>query len=273
MPVRVTAQKLPQVRVFNAVGISASLDKAEAMKAVGAEFLTESVGDFLMPEKPDAEFDVNLGRLKLSPLPILACNGFLRPANFHCVGPDANHQPILEWSEIAFRRLKQADGKFIVFGSGSARQIPDGWSREKARQQFVTLLKAMGELAKKLGVTVIIEQLQERECNFINRIIEGAEIVRAVAHPKVRLLADLYHMAAMGDTPEDLKRSMDVISHMEIAEKSARSVPGVAGDDFRPYFRVVRESGYQGAISIEGNYTDEQLAPAFKEIAKQAASV
>jgi hydroxypyruvate isomerase len=67
-----------------------------------------------------------------------------------------------------------------------------------------------------------------------------------------------------------LKAAMDVVAHIEIAEKAERSVPGVKGDDFRPYFRVLRESGYQGAISIEGRGTDEQIGAAFREIAKQS---
>jgi sugar phosphate isomerase/epimerase len=66
---------------------------------------------------------------------------------------------------------------------------------------------------------------------------------------------------------------MDVVVHIEIAEKEERTVPGVKGDDFRPFFRVLREAGYQGAISIEGKGTDAQIAPAFKEIAKQAGEV
>ncbi len=39
---------------------------------------------------------------------------------------------------------------------------------------------------------------------------------------------------------------------------------------FRPFFRVLRETGYQGALSIEGKWTDTQVGPAFAEIAKQA---
>jgi sugar phosphate isomerase/epimerase len=77
----------------------------------------------------------------------------------------------------------------------------------------------------------------------------------------------------MGDTPADLKEAMDVVVHVEIAEKAERSVPGVRGDDFRPYFRVLRAANYQGAISLEGKGTDEQIGKAFQEIAKQAAEV
>ncbi|RYD17622.1 MAG: sugar phosphate isomerase/epimerase [Verrucomicrobiaceae bacterium] len=269
---RLSAATEPQ-KLFSAMGIAAPLDKAGVMKAAGAQFLTGSVGDFLVPDKPEEEFEKNLAKYADIPIPILACNGFIRPAHLRCVGKEANHDQILEWSETSFRRLKKAGGKFIVFGSGGARQLRDGWPKEKADEQFVALLKRMGPLAEKHGVTVTIEQLRAEECNYINRISEGAALIRAAGHPNIRLLADLYHMASMGDTPADLKAAMDVVVHMEIAEKAGRTVPGVSGDDFRPYFSVLREANYQGAMSIEGKWSDEQLAPAFKEIAKQASEV
>lgn len=259
--------------LFSAMGMSGSLNKAVALKAAGAAFLTESVGDFLVPDQPDEKFAKNLAKLAVSPLPILACNGFIRPANLRCVGAEANHDLVLAWSEIAFRRLKQAGGKFIVFGSSGARALRDGWPREKADAQFVALLKRMGPLAEQHGVIVVVEQLQASECNYINHLAEAAKLIREAGHPHVRVLADLFHMARMGDTPADLKAAMDVVVHLEIAEKAERTVPGVRGDDFRPFFRVLREAGYAGGISIEGKGTDAQLAPAFQEIAKQAAAV
>jgi sugar phosphate isomerase/epimerase len=255
------------------MGIATKLEKAAMVKAAGAEFLTLGVADLLVPDKPEAEFEKNLARLKSAPLPVLACNSFIRPAHLRCVGPEANHDLVLDWAETTFRRMKIAGGKFIVLGSGGARKIPEGWTKEKADKQFVALLKRMGPLAETHGITVTVEQLQASECNYINRIGEAAELLRAVAHPKIRLLADLFHMAKMDDTPADLKAAMDVVVHVEIAEKKSRTAPGVHGDDFRPFFRVLREAKYNGAISIEGNWTDAQLAPAFAEIAKQAAVV
>lgn len=253
------------------MGMAASLDKAARLKAAGAAFLTESVGGFLVPDQPDDQFAKNLAKLAASPLPVLACNGFIRAASLRCVGAEANHEPILAWSEIAFRRLKQAGGKFIVFGSAGSRALRDGWPKDKAEAQFVALLKRMGPLAEAHGVTVVVEQLQASECNFINHLGEAAKLIRDAGHPRIRGLADLYHMARGGDTPADLKAAMDVVVHLEIAEQAERTVPGVRGDDFRPFFRVLHEAGYQRAISIEGKGTDAQLAPAFQEIAKQAA--
>jgi len=261
----------PGKKLFSAVGITATLQQAAMVKAAGAEFLTLGVTDFLVPDKPEADFEKHLAQLASEPLPVLACGGFIRPAHLRCVGPEANHDLILEWSETTFRRMKKAGGKLIVFGSGGARKIPDGWTKEKADAQFVDLLKRMGPLAETHGITVTLEQLRAGECNYINRIGEAATLIRAAGHPNIRLLADLFHMASMGDTPDDLKAAMDVVMHAEIAEKKGRTAPGINGDDFRPFFRVLREAKYQGAISIEGYWDGAQLAPAFAEIAKQAA--
>jgi sugar phosphate isomerase/epimerase len=257
--------------LFSAYGIAASLDKATELKEQGAQFLTESVGGFLVPDQGDDVFARNLDRLASAPLPILACNGFIRPPHLRCVGADANHDLVLDWADICFRRLRQARGKFIVFGSGGSRQLRDGWSKDKADEQFVALLKRMGPLAAEQGITVAVEQLQARECNYINHISEGAAIIRSVGHPNVRLLADFYHMACMGDAPADLDAAMDVVAHVEIAEKTERTVPGVRGDDFRPYLRVLRKHGYTGAISIEGKWDLPQVGPALAEIRRQAA--
>lgn len=261
----------PAARLFSAMGIAASLDQAAAMKAQGAAFLTVATGDLLVPDQPDDVFAKILTKLAASPLPVLACNGFIRPKHLRCVGAEANHDQILEWSDIAFRRLKQAGAKYMVSGSGGSRALRDGWTKEQANPQFVALLRRLGPLAEKHGITVAMEQLQASECNYINHIGEGAALIRAAGHPNIRLLADLFHMARMGDSPADLKAAMDVVVHVEIAEKADRSYPGVMGDDFRPFFRVLREAGYHGAISMEGKGTDAQVGPAFEAIAKQAA--
>jgi sugar phosphate isomerase/epimerase len=272
-PAILAEESKAKARLFSAMGVSGSVDKAAILKSHGAEFLTEGVGNFLVPDKDDAAFAKNLEKLKASPLPVLACNGFIRPANLRCVGEEANHDQIMEWSVTAFRRLKQAGGKFIVFGSSGARALRDGWPKEKADKQFVALLKRMGPAAADHGVTVVVEQLQASECNYINRIGEAASLIREANHPNVRVLADFFHMTRMGDTPADLKAAMDVVVHVEIAENKDRTYPGVVGDDFRPFLRVLRESGYNGAVSIEGKGTTAQLAPAFAEIARQAAEV
>ena len=161
-------------------------------------------------------------------------NGFIRPAHLKCTGPAANHDAVLAWTLTCCRRARQAGLDFIVFGSGGARQLPPDFPREKADEQFVALLRRMGPLAGDHGVVIAIEQLRAAECNYLNRLGEAAAVVAAAGHPHIRLNADLYHMAVMGDTPADLAQHASLLAVVEIAEKEKRTAPGVAGDDFRP---------------------------------------
>ncbi len=264
-------EELPR-ELFSGYGVNQSTDYAASAKAAGATCITIRT-DALIPSENEAAFAEKREKLKSSTLPIIASNNFLAQQNLRCVGKDANHDEIIKWAEIVFSRIKQINGTMIIFGSGGSRQLRDGWTKEQADVQFVNLLKKMGPIAQKHGIIIALEQLNSKECNYINTITEAATIIRSTDHPNIRLLADLYHMAKEGDTPEDLKKAADLLVYVEIAEKNGRSYPGVAGDDFKPFFRVLRDAKYTGAIGIEGNGKPEQLAPAITTIKKQAAEV
>ena len=260
-------------RLFAGIGITAPITRAAELKAAGADYLAPAVADFLMPDRLESEFDEQLAIVARGLLPVLGCNSFLRHPRLRCTGPDADHAAVLAFSETAFRRLAKAGGKFIGFGSNTSRQIPDGWPRARADEQFIALLRATGPLAAKHGITVSVEQQRTAECNYLNRIEEVVTVVSAANHPNIRVLADLYHMPVMGDTPADLARAMPWVGLVEIAEKENRTLPGVAGDDFRPWFAELARGGYTGYINIEGNGTAAQLTNAFTTLRQQAAEV
>ena len=257
--------------LFSKIGIAAPHRQAADLQASGIEFLTESANGFLIPDQADSAFAAGLESARQSPLPILACNDFVRPPHLRAVGAEANHDAVLDWAEIVFRRARQVGARFIVYGSSGSRALRSDWTKAQADAQFVALLKRMAPRAEAHGLAVLVEQLRREECNYLNRIAEAAAIVRAVEHPGVRLLADLYHMVSEDDTPADLRTAMDVVVHVEIAEREGRRAPLPGGQDFRPFFRVLKDAGYEGALSIEGNWQLPDIAPAVQEIRRQAA--
>ena len=98
-------------------------------------------------------------------------------------------------------------------------KIPDGFSKDSANQQFISLLKQMAPMAQKYGITVCIETLNKTETNFVNTITEGLEIVKAVDHQNIMLLADFYHIMKEGESPEVIIKAGKYIKHCHIAEK------------------------------------------------------
>jgi sugar phosphate isomerase/epimerase len=241
------------------------------VKESGADFVTVGTADFFCPDQTEEIFEAKLAKAREAGIRVLACNGFLQGGKHTVVGPDAKHDAAVEWADIVCRRLAKAGGTFVVFGSSGARRLPAGWTKEQADEQMVALLKRLGPVAEKHGVTIVVEQLRKEECNFLNHIAHLGDLIRKADHPRVRALADLYHMASVGDTPEDLQRNLDVVAHMEIAEKNGRTYPGVKGDDFRPWFRVLANAKWTGTINIEGKGEISQLPAAFAEIRKQEA--
>ncbi|UCD74479.1 MAG: sugar phosphate isomerase/epimerase [Phycisphaerales bacterium] len=256
------------------IGVCTSVANAALLREAGAAYIEEGVRGLLIPDRPDEEFAEKLKAAEQCGLPVRAANGFL-PGSLKCVGPEANHEAVLAFAETAFRRAALVGIRHIVFGSSGARSIPDGFDRRQAELQFVALLGKMAMLARPHNVVIVIEPLNRRETNFINSVEEGAMLARAVQHPNVMLLADIYHMLCENEPAENIRAAGDLIRHLHIAEKEGRRAPGVGGEDFTPYFQALHDIGYKGGISIECRWSEmaEELPKAVKTMREQMGKV
>ncbi len=265
----------PEQKILLAdIGVCTRFDNAEMLAALGYTFIEESVGNLLVPAKTEEEFNEILSRAKQSPLPIRACNSFI-PGSMKSVGPDAVHPGILEYMETALRRAQMIGVEYIVFGSGGSRSIPEGFPREEARAQFISLLRDMAPIAEKYNVVVVLEPLNQRETNFINSVSEGGEIVEAVGHPNFRLLADIYHMMMDDEGPGSIIKYGHLIHHTHIAEKEGRAAPGTHNEDFRAYFEALKKIGYKGMMSVECRWEnmETQAGLALQTIREQLSTL
>jgi sugar phosphate isomerase/epimerase len=233
---------------------TSAIEHGQALEASGVGYLEENVQSFLAPEGPAAEFDARLAAARAGPAIEAACC-FL-PGDLAVVGPATDAVRLAAWGRSAIARAQAAGIQVIVIGSGGARRIPAGWSLASAERQFADYLRQLGPLAAAAGVTLAVEPLNRGECNFINTISEGAELVRTVGHPQVRLVVDVFHMLRNGETPEEVRAGAGLIAHAHIAERERRSAPGIAGDDLVPYLRELRRAGYDRRLSCECAWGD-----------------
>lgn len=247
------------------IGICASVETAAKLPPDGFDFFELNVQSFLVPEKDESAFEPNLRLATALPRPVKAANCFL-PGNLKCVGPAVDSSRLLRYAGEAFSRAGRTGIDLIVFGSGAARTVPDGFGKGEAIAQFVELLRSLGPLASAHGVTIAVEPLHRAECNFINSLAEGAEVVRQADHANVRLLADLYHMRMEAEPLSELVRHGSLLAHVHAAEFSERGWPGKSGEDFTAFLRALAEAGYSGPLSIECTWGDilSEIAPSLR---------
>jgi sugar phosphate isomerase/epimerase len=251
----------PQANKGVQFGVCTALANSGKLMDFGYNYVEGSVQRDLMPGTPDLEFANKKREFDTCRLPVIACNSFL-PGTLKVTGPDARPDSVLRYAEVAFRRAAAARIRIIVFGSGGARRIPDGFDVQEARKQFVSLLKQLGPIARKHGITIAIESLQRSETNLINTFEDALLLAREVNDENIKVLADIFHLMRENEKPGVLERSKNYLVHCHIAEIKDQTAPGVVGDDFRPWFSALKKIGYQGGISIEGSWKIENLQKA-----------
>ncbi len=254
------------------IGGCRSWTEHEKLKGFGFDFSEDSVQKLFMPGKPEAEFTATVAAFQAAKWPVLSCNGFY-PGEFKLVGPDADLEKAVAWADTAARRAAALGVPTIVLGSGGPRRVPDGFAQGRAEEQFIALGRRLGERAHAHGIVIAVESLNRSETNFLTKLDEVITLVDAVGSPGFRAVADLYHMAREDEGPDLIRKAGPRIRHCHIAEKEKRTAPGTAGDDFRPYFKALKETGYAGGLSLECGWKDfdAQAATAVQTLRRQWA--
>lgn len=252
------------------LGIIAPLAHDSLLFAAGFRFTGTTVGSLLGPEITDQVFLEKVESIKQMKCKLYLCN-VLFPGSIKIAGPNVDENKALDYLESVLARAQVAGIKNITLGSGGARRIPDGYDKKLAMTKFIPLCKKMAALAKRYDVTIILENLNSAETNFINTLADAAHIVRKVDHKNFRLNADIYHMLKEGEPADEIVRAGRWIVYCELAEKEGRSLPGVHGEDFRSYLAALKKISYKGVIMLEANFVNaaEEFPKAFTYLTGQ----
>ncbi|MFC3196474.1 sugar phosphate isomerase/epimerase family protein [Parapedobacter deserti] len=253
------------------IGVCASADRMADAGNAGFEFIIPSVAAYLKPTLSDSEFSFDEGK---GSMPILACNSFF-PAQMKCVGPEANVDSLLAYARTVFSRAERRKVSLIVFGSGAARKIPEGYDKALATGEFVGLCIKLAELAAVYDVKIALENLNKEETNLVNTVDEARVICEKVNMPNFGINADIYHMLKEHEPAHHLSAASKHIFNCEIAEPQNRTPPGVEGTDFSIYLRMLKEINYKGGLAVEARWSDfpNQAPAAYQTLKSQLDAV
>ena len=236
------------------VGYCTGLKNLEAAKAAGFDYVEVSATE--IASLSDADFDAAAAKIKQIGIATPAANLFL-PGTLKVTGPDIDPAAQMAHVKKAFTRLAKLGTEVVVFGSGGARRVPDGFAKEEAFKQLVDFGRRAAVEARANGITITIEPLRKQETNIINTAAEGLELVNAIGDPNFQLMIDFYHLASEQEDPGIVLRAKDHIRHLHMANPTGRVFPQKWEEfDYAPFFANLRAIGYDKRISVEGNTTD-----------------
>jgi D-psicose/D-tagatose/L-ribulose 3-epimerase len=195
-------------------------------------------------------------RVRALRVPVRAANSFF-PSALKITGPEIDPVAQTAYARRCLDRLSELGIRIVVFGSGGARRVPEGFSRDEAMTQLVAFGRRVADEAAPRGITVVLEPLRRQESNIVNSVAEGLAIVRAVDRPAFRILSDFYHLAEEKEDPAVLREAGDLLRHVHIANPKGRVFPKRPDEaDYAPFVRALRDIGYRGGVSVEARTED-----------------
>ncbi len=234
------------------VCVGTDIEKMKVIKEIGYDY---AEGHCQEIAKKDKEY---LDAMKATGLPMVAANCFI---GLRIMGEEKNEAEVKAYLEKMFENVAYLGLKYLVFGSSGARRIPDGMSLEEGRAQIIDFLKNdVVPLAEKYNITIAVEPLRPEECNAINTVADGVEIAKAVASPRVKVLADVAHMYVQNESMESLLDYRGWIVHAHTSNPAPdpslghKRIYPVASDEFSQadFVNALKEIGVE-YCSIEAN--------------------
>jgi D-psicose/D-tagatose/L-ribulose 3-epimerase len=236
------------------IGVCLDPDKFEAAQAAGFDYV--EINASKVAALTDEEFEKLAAQVARLRIPVAAANVFL-PSTIKLTGPEVDPARQMAYVTAALGRLKRLGVKVQVLGSGGARRVPDGFSKDEAFNQLVDFCRRLAPVAHEHGITIAIEPLRRQETNIINSVREGLALVRAVDRPEIKLVVDYYHLAEEGESADVIAEAGPLVVHTHIANPKGRVYPlSMDESAYGGFFSSLCKIGYTGRLSVEASSTD-----------------
>ena len=143
-------------------------------------------------------------------------------------------------------------GKVMVFGSPAQRNLLPGVTWEQAFDAAVEVFAECVDHWGDRGVVLCLEPLTPKETNFINTCAEAMAIIHEVNSPALELHQDVKAMLGGERTPlpDLIERFKHRTHHFHVNDTNLLG-PGMGDTDYLPIFKALRDSHYNGWVSVE----------------------
>ncbi len=171
---------------------------------------------------------------------------------FHLTSPDPTiRQATSEYLAALADLCHDLGGKLMVLGSPLQRSLLPEVSHEQGQEFAAEVLREAMPRCEALGVAIALEPLGPAETNFLNSAESAIELAQLVNSECCKLHLDVKAMSSEAK-PFDriIRESRDWTIHFHANDPNLLG-PGMGEVDFHPIFSALKETGYDGWVSVE----------------------
>lgn len=121
----------------------------------------------------------------------------------------------------------------------------------------------LGRYAARLGLEIAIE-LEPFALSIVNNLDHMIQFLDAVNHTAVKANLDISHLALSHSKAEDVPKLAGRIAHVHFSDcdgkKHGDLPPGRGVVNFMPYLEALKQTGFDGAVSIELEFSPDPAA-------------
>lgn len=177
---------------------------------------------------------------------------------FHVNHPDPDVRArTSDYLVESVRFCAEVGGQSLIFGSPKRRDVLPGVTREDAVRWTCETFTAAIRVAEQRGVTICLEPLSPTETNFLNTAAETLAVAASVDSPAFQIMLDVKAMCSEpGSIPEIIESVRGRFAYFHANDRNLKG-PGFGDVDFRPIAKALRDTGYDGTVSVEVFNFDE----------------
>lgn len=159
---------------------------------------------------------------------------------------------LLDSLSAMIERAKKIGCTAFISGSGNVVQ---GLPRGEAMDNMIETLGLLGTACAQSGVTLLLEPFNTRVDHpdyFLDSPHDCLAVLKAVNHPNIRMLFDIYHMQIMaGDITAFIRKNIDWIGHFHVAGVPGRREPKHSELNYPFILGEIDRLGYRGGVGLE----------------------
>lgn len=167
-------------------------------------------------------------------------------------GTEEERKILLDYTKKAIDFAVSIKCNNLVFGCPRNRNIPEGVNDDVA----ISFFKELGDYAYSVGTVIGMEANPTiYNTNYINTTKSALELIEKVDSEGFKLNLDVGTMIQNEEIVEVLKNNVSKINHVHISEPGLKPIE--ERKLHKELYKLLKEEGYQGYISIEMGKVDD----------------